>query len=346
MATIVKINGVRYDNFDNLKMNIGFDTLQSTFSFAATFDPTNASHRRLFFPLTYQLVEIFDGRQLLFTGNIISATYPDTEKDQLIVVSGYAKTGVLSDSSIPPDLSLEVNQKNLRDITEDLIGRFGLNLVISPEVMEDALKLYEKSTANLSQSVGDYISALASQRNIIVSHTPAGDVLFTRPRKDRESIATYSQNVPTLKFNLSVNGQAMHSQVTVQRQSTIGSDIEGNETVKNPMVQQYRPLVKEQQNGAAGDTMQATQNAIASELKNIALTIETDRWLWFNGRVLSTIQVNNYVDVITPKLFFTRRTNMFVQGVAFNETQKKRTATLTCVIPETFNGDPIRQIFT
>lgn len=347
MATIIKINGCRYDNFDDLNVTLNFDSLSSTFSFSALFDPNNATHRKIFKPLTYPEVEIYNGDTLLLTGNILSQNFSPGPKRQLVPVSGYSKTGILSNVSIPPEkYPLEVLQKSLVDITENLIDTFGISLTVDPSVEEDANILYEKSTAKDSQTIGAYIATLASQRNIIVSHTAAGNLLFTRPTKNTASIATYRENVPSLRFNLSVNGQNMHSEVTVQKQATVGSDLEGDETAENTLVTQYRPLIKEQTNGSSGDTENAALNAISAELKNIQLTINTDRWIWFDGENVSTISTNNYIDIISPQCFLYNRTSFFVQQVIFTENAKERTASLTCVLPETFNGNTPNDIFS
>ena len=346
MATIIKINGNRYEAFQDLNIDINFDSLASTFSFSGLFDTDNSEHRRIFRPLSYNSVEIYDGNTLLLTGVILSHRYSPSNTRNLVPVSGYSLPGVLVDSSIPTSkYPLETLGKSLIEITEDLISEFGISLVVDPSVQEDAAKLYEKSLAKGNQTVGNYISKLASQRNIIVSHTPRGEVLFTRPRKNQQSIATYRENVPTLQFNLTVNGQGMHSAVTVLKQGTVGSSIEGNATANNPLITAFRPLVKEQTNGSSGDTDDAARNAISAELKNISLMIDTDRWIWFDGRTISTLAVNNYVDVIAPQCYIARRASFFVKKVTFIEDNQRRTARLECVLPETFNGDEPRNIF-
>jgi len=347
MATIVKINGRSYENFQDLEISKTFDSAASTFSFNGKFDTNNAAHRRIFKPLTYNKVEIFDDSTLLLTGTILSHRFSPSSNDELVPVSGYSLPGVLGDVSVPPEkYPLEVNQKSLIDITKNLIDKFNIGLVVDPSVSDDANKLYEKSTAKDKQSIGNYISQLASQRNIIVSHTPKGELLFTRPSKNTASIATYREGMPTLKFDLSVNGQGMHSQLTVQKQAAIGSDLQGDETINNPLITAFRPRVIEQTKGDAGDTPNAARNAIAAELKNISLTIETDRWIWFDGRVISILDVNNYIDVIAPRLYMANRVNWFVSGIIFEETAQGRKATINAVLPETFNGETPKNIFS
>lgn len=348
MAIRIKIDGTFYDNIQNLTLDLVFDAIASTFSFEAYFDPDNAAHRRLFRPLSYHDVVIYEGSKVVLTGTALASRYASTLTNSASVpVSGYSKTGVLGDCNIPKDLyPLEVNNKSLIEICTVLCEPFGITVEVQQDVKEDAEKLYENSTAEASQSIADYLTDLATQRNIIISHTPGGNLLLTRPKKDRSSIATYREGMPATEISLEVNGQGMHSEITVLREATVGSDIEGDSTVSNPMITAFRPGVKEQTKGDAGDTDKTVQSVFASELTNISLTIASDRWEWYNGRVVSMLKPNEYVTVIAKSCFLARPSNWFVRSVSLSETVEGRTATLSCVIPESFNGEEPKNMFT
>ena len=105
---------------------------------------------------------------------------------------------------------------------------------------------------------------------------------------------------------------------------------------------QYRPLVKEQTKGDAGDTGKATDNALAAELKNIALNIELDRWYFEDGTLITA---NNYVTVVSKQCFLTDASVWFIQSVTLTESTTERKASLTCVMPETFNGETPKKRF-
>lgn len=343
----IKINGRNYDHFSNVNIELNYDALASTFSFDGFFDDKNTWHRDLFRPLQYHSVQIYEDKTLLITGWLLSHKFNASANNSLVPLSGYSKTGILGDISIPTDLyPLETNQKSLKDIAIRLIEPFGIGLMIDKEVEEDSLRLYDKSNSDGKGSIGSYLAELACQRNIIVTHTASGDLRFTRPRKSTASIATYTEGMPSVEIGLSINGQGMHSQVEVLRQGTVGSDIEGSGIKKNPLIGQFRPLVKEQTKGGAGDAENASNNAISAELKNISLTVQSDRWTWFSGKVVSIIRPNNYITVQAPKCFLSRPSNWFVQKVVLSETDSGRTAVLTCVMPETFNNEDPKNIFT
>jgi prophage tail gpP-like protein len=348
MAIRIKIDGTFYDNVQNLTLDLVFDAIASTFSFEAFFDPDDPAHRRLFRPLSYHDVAIYEDKKVILTGTALAGRYASTlTGSSSVPVSGYSKTGVLGDCNIPKNqYPLEVNSKSLIEICTALCEPFGISVEVQSDVKEDAEKLYENSTAEASQAIADYLTDLATQRNIVLSHNAAGNLLLTRPKKDRSSIATYREGMPSTEIALEVNGQGMHSEINVLREATIGSDIEGDGTVKNPMVSKDRPGTKEQTKGDAGDTGKTAQSVFASELANINLTITSDRWEWYNGRIISMLRPNEYVTVIAKSCFLSRPSNWFVRAVALSETPEGRTATLSCVIPETFNGEEPKSMFT
>lgn len=342
----IKIDNKDYEGFSNVAVNLTFDAVASTFSFDAYFDPENDSHRELFRPLRYREVKIYEDNVLLLTGNILSHRYSAQARNNLVPVSGYSKTGILEDVSIPPDLyPLETVNKSLKEIATRLTEPFGIGVVIDDEVADDAAKLYEKSASSGSDTVAGYLAQLASQRNITLTHTPAGNLRLARPKKVKAAIATYIENMPAVTIDLEVNGQGMHSETTVMRQGSITDDLNGESTKKNPLVGQYRPLVKEQTKGGSGDTENAANNASSSELQGISLTITSDRWTWYDGRRLSVITPDHYINVNSPSCFLSRTSVWFVKAVTLTENDKERGATIYCVLPESFNGEEPKNIF-
>lgn len=343
----IKVDGKDYEGFSNVNINLSFDSLCSTFSFDGYFDPDNDVHRELFKPLGFKSIEIYEDKTRLLTGTILNHRYTASSKNNLVPVSGYSKTGVLGDVSIPTDLyPLETINKSLKEITERLIKPFGISLVIKDEVKDEAFKLYSKSSSDGKGSIGEYLASLASQRNITLSHDAFGNLVFTRPKKSKVSIATYIENVPNVEMTIDVNGQSMHSEIEVIRQSSATSDAEGKATKKNGLISDYRPLVKEQTKGEAGDTEKANNNALAAELQSIALNITTDRWTWFDGSKVSILQPNNYITAVSKACFLSKPSIWFVQSVTLTEEDKGRKAILTCVMPESFNGETPKNIFS
>ena len=370
----LKISGKLFDFFNDLKLTLKYNSVGSTFSFNAFFDPQNDEHRNLFKPYTYQRVEIIDDKNnndRLLTGTMLNNSFNDSSVKSLVSVSGYSLPGVLEDCRIPIELyPLQSDGKSLKEITETLIKPFGLNLVISKdaqaqidqplgapaapsgfleEVKEEfdniIEKIYPKTTASNNQSIKSYLNELALQRNIILSHTDAGSLLFTRARADQKPIARFVGGISGTKMSLSTSGQQMHSSITLQKQADLDNDNAGESTINNPFVNIFRPTTMEQSSGDDIDTEQAIKNVLSSELKSIVLTITTDRWTWeADGKVM--MKPNNIITVHNHDIHLYQFVRFFVESIAFSGDPGKETAILTCVLPEVYNSQTPRNIFT
>jgi len=346
----IKIQGKEFKNFNDFKLNLTFDSIASTFSFNAQFNPENPDHRNLFRPASFRKCEVFDGNgELILTGVILNHKFSESSTPKLIGVSGYSVTGVLEDSSISPDsYPLESSEKSINQIATSLIKPFGLSLVSNePEANE----VLEKSTASATDTVKSYLSKICAQKNLILTHNATGKLLIVKQR-------VLNNSIPFLKdidIDLTVNGQAMHSEITVLKQASATDSNSSQETIKNPFitdfqteitpsnkfVPNYRPLVKEQSSGANGDTALAAKNALANDLKALKFSLKLKTW--YINKVL--IKPGTLVFIQSDNLFLYNKTKVFIQSVAFSGTPTAQVASLTCVLPEVYNNETPKNIF-
>lgn len=340
----LKISGQRFEFFNKFQVSLIYNSVASTFSFEGLIIDKN--QKMLFKPLSYHDAQVLWNNEVLITGTLLNTSTSVDSTQSLGGLSGYSKTGVLEDCEIPPDLyPLQSDKLSLKQIAEKLINPFGLKLVVSPIVLDEVNKIYATSTAKENQKIKDYLADLCKARNIIMTHDTQGNLWFTRLNIDKPSIATYIEGMPSTRISLSVNGQAMHSELTSQKQASIGTDVAGEETVKNNLISKYRPTVSNQTSGDNKDTQLSASMLRASELRNIVLTIETDRWKWTDGRAIRIIKPNEIVDVESPSNYINKRTRFFVERVDFKGDTEQHPAVLTCVLPEVYNGKEPKNIF-
>jgi prophage tail gpP-like protein len=133
----------------------------------------------------------------------------------------------------------------------------------------------------------------------------------------------------------------MHSDITVIKQADSDGGNAGEATIKNPYVPfVFRPKVVTQNSGDDNDTEQAAKNILAAELKNLTLTIVTDRWE-LDGKMLKP---NNIISVLNPEVYIYKKTNWFIEQIDYTGDQEKTVATLKCVLPEVYNGGTPKSI--
>jgi len=348
---VLKINdrfrNRKVDFFNKFTFTLAHDQVASVFGFNYYFDPNNSEHKEMSCVTHFHEVTLeFDG-ELLMTGNIVNQGFKLSSKKELAAFGGYSKTGVLEDCTIPHSLyPLQSNGLSLKQIAEKLIAPFGLGMVIDPAVQSRMNKSFKDSTAKESQTVKAYLCELATQKNIIISHTPKGELYFTESKTSATPILKFdSRNGIPIGTTLSLDydGQGMHSEIVLQKQADIDGGNAGFQKIRNPYVLQsvYRPTTKSQSSGDENDTVLAVNRALSDELRNLKVVIETDRWV-VDGKI---IRPNNTVSIYAPELYIYKESIFFIESVTFTGDQEQTTAVLHCVLPEVYNNKVPVSIF-
>jgi prophage tail gpP-like protein len=329
--------------FNEFTLDLRYDSVGSTFSFSLFFDPDNEYHKVLWEPSHYHQVSVEHNGELLITGFVLSQKMSSQSSKQLSSISGYSLTGVLEDCQIPPELyPLQSDGRTLREIAQRLMGYFGIDIVIDTNVAAKVNSVFDKTTASETTTIKQYLTSMASQKNIVLSHTPKGELLFTQARTQKEVSWHFTNDMPNTSMELTFNGQPMHSSITLQKQASAEGGNAGEVTIRNPYVPFVkRPKVKSQSSGTDNDTGDAARKALSEELKNITLVITTSQWE-IGGEI---VKPNNVIAVTNPEIYLYNKTNWFVESVSLKGNEKQTTATLTCVLPEVFNEDEVINIF-
>lgn len=341
---ILKVAGQKVDFFNNVGVQLRHDAVASGFAFSFAFNPENPVHRKICKPCAYYPVSIEQDGEVLLTGTLLTADFIDGAVPGMVELKGYSKTGVLEDSNIPDSVyPLQSDNINLKDITEKILNPFGIKLVVDAAVASDASKVYKNSTGGDTQSVKSYLSELAAQRNILITHNELGNLVFTRSKAAAQSIFDFKQDTKGITFRLSVNGQGMHSSISVQRQANKSKLQAATEaSASNPYAAAaFRPRVERQSSGDDLNTKFAAQNLVCSELQNIKLSIEIEGWT-LGGKL---VRPNNIVTVLNPRVYCYKRTKWFVEAVEFMGNETEQRCVLTCVLPEVYNGQQPKNIF-
>jgi prophage tail gpP-like protein len=337
----IKIRKIEF--FSDFDLELRYDTVASIFNFSFYFDPKNQEHKELACVSHFHECSIEHNGELLVSGFIISESFTKTATPALVSFSGYSKAGVLEDCEIPVAFyPLQSDGLSLRQIASKFLDPFKLKMVVDAAVASRMDKVYKSSTANQSQSIKNYLTELATQRNIVISHNEEGSLLFTEAKAKQAPIMHYEEGLNATQIDLNFNGQGLHSDITVMKQADSDGGNAGQYTIKNPYVPiVYRPRTIIQTSGDDLSTKEAARNALAAELKNIKLTIETDRWE-IDGKILKP---NSIVSVTAPECYLYKKTNFFVESTRYRGNSKSLTATLSCVLPEVYNGLEPKNVF-
>lgn len=338
----IKINGRDIRFFNEFNVTLKYDSIASSFSFNVQFNPENIEHRNLFKPFKYNSVEVWHENELLLTGLVLINGFNSEAREMLIPIAGYSKTGVLEDCEIPvSSYPLQSISLSLQQIAQKLIKPFGLNMKVDSSVQNRMNTVFKSSTADEKQTIKSYLCSKASQKNIVLTHTEKGELLFTEANTKQIPIFDFTRNIPGVHMQLSCNGQNMHSDITVLKQADDEGGNAGQITIKNPYVPIFRSHVKTQSSGDDVSIKETARAVLAEELKSIALTIKLDRWD-LNGKL---IRPNNMINVMNPNLYLYKKTSFFIEQVELIGDEKQNTAILTCYLPEVYDSKTPKNIF-
>ncbi len=336
------VNNATITRFRKLKVTLSYNAVCSQFSFNFTFNPNNQDHKAVCKPIEYPKALVSYNGKTIITGTLLKNTFKSLPARATVPIAGYSTPGVLDDSNIDVDYyPLQFNGLSLKQITEKIIKPYGLSLKVAASVSTRAAKVYDNVEADAKQSVKDFITELALQRKIVVSHDTDGNLLFTEANTRSQPIAHIEKGVPVEYMTLDIDGQKMHSKITVVQQQSIEGENVGQYSVYNPYVSAYRPKIITQSAGNDNDTEDVAKQALADELRSIQLEIKINAWE-LNGKLL---QPNNTITVINPDLYIYRPATFFIEKVVLEDNNPDKVAILTCVLPEVYNGNNPKMIF-
>lgn len=347
--------------FTDVSIDLKYDSFAGTFQLSYLFDPEIVDIKEFSCVSHYHICTLIDEGVTILTGFILSIDFEDSPMPTLARISGYSLPGVLEDCDIPPSIpekftrklvnkplpySLQFYQLSLREIVENLIAPFGLKSVIRSSVAADMEVKYEETEAKETQSIKSFLTELASQKNIIITTNQFGNLVFQRPSAIQKPVFDFVRGaIGVRKWKLSFNGQPLHSQITVMKQSNIDESAQAEQfTIYNPLVTTvFRPKVHKitQKSRVDKDVEQSARNLRAKELRALSLTLELDRWS-MNDHVFLPGDV---ITAINPKVYLYKKTNWFIESVLMNENPEMKTSIIKCCLPEAITGEDPKNPF-
>lgn len=335
--------------FSGYKVTSRFDSIASTFELEYLFDPFNFEHKEFSCVGHVHECTLKDEGELILTGYILSIAFVDASKSNMVKISGYSLTGVLEDCQVPPTLyPLQVNGLSLKEISDRLLQPFGLTSVIHSSVAALMNQKFEDTEPKENQTIKGFLTELAVQKNIVITHNEFGQLVYTKAQKTKPIFhferTQATGKIPGVDFSLTFNGQQMHSDIWALAQADFDPEAQAAQSsaVKNPYIPiVFRPKVVKQTSGNSDNTDLVADNSVASELKGMPLVIKLDRW-----RIVDRIvRKGEIISVTNPYVYLYKKTDWMIESVEFTGTPESKTAVLRCVIPEVYTGQPIKYIF-
>jgi len=326
------IDGKRFRFWTSIKLTRSIDNMD-TVDIAAPFEPNLASFKETFRPFSFKSTEITVGGEPLFKGTMISVI-PTLGDSKVIQVSAYSMPGVLNDCTAPASAyPLEYNNQNLQALTNAVIKPFGLSAVFEAEPGA----VFERVAINPGQKLLDFISDLARQRNLVISSTERGELLFRKSIENGVPVAKLRQGEsPVVSVSPTFNPQDYYSHVTGIEPIVVG--LAGDVfTVKNgkltTLLRPFTFLAQDAESGTLKEAVEAKAGRMFGNMVSYKLSVNT--WRDPAGKLW---QPNTLVNLQSNNAMIYEPYNLVIRSVEFSRDENSQTATLDLVIPGSFSG--------
>lgn len=362
-----RIRNRKVDKFNSFHISLKYNSVASPFSFDYYFDPDVFELKEMGCIGHYHICRLYHNGELMLTGMMLSEAFNHSPIKELVAIGGYSISGILEDCSVPtnsaidaalavgnlkikpgeikPYCPLQSDGLSLRQIAQKLLAPFKLGMVVDPDVSASMDEVFGESTAESKDSIKSYLTQLATQKNIIITHNEKGALVFTKIKTDLKPIYYFNVpkgGLPGVQIGLHFNGAHMHSQITVVKQADVDDDNAGESTVTNPYVPFiFRPKTIIQTSGNDIDTELAAKNALAEELRNLSVSVKLDRWV-INNKI---IRPGTIISIKDPENYIFNKTDFFIESIDFTGNQREEICTMHCVLPESYNGGDPKYIF-
>lgn len=327
------IDGERFRFWDRIRLSRSMDAMD-TVEFSAPFDADTPNFRETFRPFSYKNIVVTVGGDLLFNGTMITIDPVLENNRKIISVSGYSLPAVLNDCTPPASaFPLEFNNQKLPEITAKFVEPFGIGIKFDA----DDGAIFERVASKPEKKVLSFLIELAKQRNLIISSTERGELLFQQSTTVGNPVARLRQGEsPLLSVTPRFNPQDYHSHITGLESVELG--LSGSKyTVKNERLEGViRPLIFGVPDTVKADVKAAVQAKMGRMFGNLAgYTIQVDTWrdpvgvLW---------QPNTTLKLTAPDAMIYNEYEFIIRSVDFDR-ENADLATLELVIPGSFSGE-------
>ena len=329
----ISVGGERFRFWTSVTISLSMDTLDAI-EFGAPFEVNNAKFRKTFRPLSFQGLVVTVGGKLLFTGTMLTPKPTTTPESRVVAVTGYSKPGVLNDCTLPASaFPLEFNGQGLKEIAATVAAPFGLAVKFAA----DQGAVFERVAVEPGGKVLQFLADLARQRNLVISSTFAGALLFQRSVRPGRPVARLEEGVsPLTSITPQYKEQEYYSHVTGLQPTTLGEG--GSQfTVNNPRLNGViRPFTFTADDTLGADAKSAVEAKAGRMFANaVSYSISVAGWRDPRGNLWTP---NRTLKLLAPGAMIYNEYEFVIRSVSLTRVENSESTTMTLVLPGSFEG--------
>jgi len=332
----LRIDGTRFRFWDSISITDSIDAF-SVFSFSAPFEFNNTEVRDKIRPFAFQDASVTLGGADLFRGIIIDVIPKVTPDRASLDVSGYALPGILNDCTPPSTLyPVEYDGFGIWEISNVVGEPFG----VSVSMQADPGDPFETIGIEPTQKVLDFLSKMASQRNLIITNNAAGQLVYWQSIQPGNPVARFFDGAtpPLVSITPNFQPQQYFSHITGIAPVDMG-DAGLQFTVQNDRLRKrLRPHVFKA-NDTESAALSETVSTKAGRMFANAVSYTVEMSSWRNEQDSNNLwRPNTTLTLFAPQAMIYDEYEFLIRDVTRRRDGNEERAILNLVLPGVFSG--------
>lgn len=344
----LSIDGQRFRFWESVRITRSIDGID-VIEFSAPFEQDAPGFRETFVPFSFAPLSVTVGGVPLLTGTLLTVSPELTPARKSFVVGGYATPGVLNDCTASPasPAELEFAGLTLDVIAESLAKPFGISVVFrdDPGSAEFASPGSSESefgpdpvAIQPGQRVFSFLADLAKQKNLLVSSSPTGELVFQRGLQAGETVANLRQGEsPLTSVKPFFRAQEYYSHVTGIESVYMGLGGSQHTVLNERLKGVVRPFtftVPDMQEGSVVEAVKAKAGRMFASAASYSVKVAT--WRDPKGRLW---EPNTFINLEAPDAMVYESYKFIIRSIVFERDRASEKATLNLVLPGSFSGE-------
>lgn len=283
-------------------------------------------------PYAFPPASVYLGDKLQING-IMYTTEPEMTNSGIVKnLAGFSFTADAIDSTLKPPY--EKNNVTLQQRAEEQIAHIGIKAIFEA----DGGGKFDRMTADPTDTIFSHLHNYARQRSILISSTPAGDMLFWQANVNGQPVGTLEETQPLpLNWSAKYDGRKLFNAYKIIGQSPGGVSKSAVAIDKNIPRSRFKTI--QAHDTIVGD-IQAVANWQRSKQLADALTIPFPVSDWYDPAG-ALWEPNTIITVISRTLDVPNGFNFLIRAVEFNYNPSGRSTILSLIPPQVYSGDEI-----
>jgi len=197
--TIV-IKGKEFEGFENFRLNQAMDVIADGWNCSMAYNIKDKEIVDIFKPYSYNESLVYIGGNIIDNGILYNVSPELSQTKRIIKLEGWTKTADIIDSvSSPP---YEFSNMNIKDISKSILSPFSLDIIFD----NDPGPVFDRVTIEPTESVGQFLANLATQRGLLISSNEKGQLVFwtgttSAPLFTLEEGGNYLLSIPAINYD-------------------------------------------------------------------------------------------------------------------------------------------------